>query len=280
MSRRIQGLMPFVLVSSTDFSCEHRRVLLGMVRSFGQISTHTGMVCGVKDVESRHLAATDAFARLVGLTRGGEVARRLDGDMPCAGTAEFAEHYRREDLRLLHGSDLDGRVSVLNVHRYASGTAAFVFEKPLLKHRPTCEVPGTVYCAYPADVSHFLRFFPASLGPCATGCPMRCTPAAPSLHGVALSEYEHLVCFLLANGWSFAETAEFMNRAQPGRTRRSADTIHKCKNRICERLGRNSDSRGFRRFLADAGLAGAAPRPLFELLLGSRTLPDCTKRQR
>ena len=95
--------------------------------SIFQLSGQTDMIVGAKDVNSRHLVASDAYARIVALARGADVIDRLDKEMPCEGTAQFADCYVQEDLALMRGGDPNAKASILNVHEYGDGLKARVF---------------------------------------------------------------------------------------------------------------------------------------------------------
>lgn len=90
--------MTYAMLAPDCFTDEHKSFLAGFRQSMEMLSSSSNMMLGAKDIRSRHLAATDAYARIVALERGGDVAGRLDSEMPCEGTAQFADSYVSEDL--------------------------------------------------------------------------------------------------------------------------------------------------------------------------------------
>ena len=147
-------------VSRENFDERQKAFIETFKGSVRTISSQTDVILGAKDIHSRHLVATDAYARLVGLARGADVADRLDRDKPCEGTAQFADCYVREDQELLHHSGIEWKKSVLNVHEYDHGIDALVFEKYLLKHNASRSILRTVYTARRIKVAELLFLVP------------------------------------------------------------------------------------------------------------------------
>lgn len=113
--------MDYQLVSPERFTEEQSEFVAQFRQSVTQISGQTDMIVGAKDANSRHLASSDAYARIVALKRGDDVVDRLDKEMPCEGTAQFADCYVQEDLALMQTCDPTRKVSILNVHEYGDG---------------------------------------------------------------------------------------------------------------------------------------------------------------
>lgn len=137
--------MHYPLVDPERLTEAHRIFIAQFVRTIALVSSCSGTIVGAKDVRSRYLAASDAFGRIVGLGSGAEVAGRLDCDLPCEDVAQFAECYVCSDRRLLDRTHVGATQTVLNIHRYATGLKALVFDKSLLKHHPTRSILGIVY---------------------------------------------------------------------------------------------------------------------------------------
>jgi hypothetical protein len=86
--------MSFSLVAPEQFTARQQQYLEKFRRSIDLVSSQAGAIVGAKDVDSRHLIATDSYARIVGLSKGGDVTGRFDREMPCEGTAQFGVRRR------------------------------------------------------------------------------------------------------------------------------------------------------------------------------------------
>jgi len=266
--------MTYGLVAPEHFTPAHKRFIEEFKQAVCVVSTHTDLIMGAKDVYSRHLISTDAFARIVHLPRGGDVIDRFDRDMPCEGTAQFADCYVEEDRRLLHNSDIDKHVSVLNVHEYADGVKARIFRKHLLKHHASSSILGTIYLGHAIEIANFFNLIPNYIIEFGVGCSLESIEGGLEIDSMQLlTEYEHEVCFLLIMNWNLKQIAGFMNKYRPSPTERSADTISKCGNRIGEKLGiPGTHLRGLREKLIHLGVHRKMPRSFFNRLIGSRPL--------
>ncbi|WDD90708.1 hypothetical protein Bsp3421_000576 (plasmid) [Burkholderia sp. FERM BP-3421] len=258
------------LVSPEHFDAAQKVLVETFKESVRTISSQTDVVLGVKDIHSRHLSATDAFARLVGLSCGLDVAGRTDRDMPCEGTAQFADCYVREDQELLRQPDLHQKKSILNVHEYSHGIDALVFEKYALKQVATESALGVVYAAHKIELSRFLALVPNYVLEFGIGCSIEHVNGPLAVGGARLTDYEHEVCFLLAMNWDFKQIAHFMNKHRPIASTRSPDAIYKCRNRICEKLACHPAH--LREMLVGMGIHQKMPNLFFRRLIGSRSL--------
>lgn len=262
--------MSYKLVAQENFTIEQKAFMEKLKSSIQLISQQSNIVLGAKDVHSRHLMATDSYAGLVALPKGRDVADRLDCEMPCEGTASFAESYLKEDGELLRSISLEHKIATLNIHEYGNGTKALVFNKSKIKHHPSSSILGLIYDAYEIDIKNLFMLLPNYAMEFGKACSIECTSSELKVENVKLTEYEHEVCFLLIMNWSFSQIASFMNKYRPTAKSRSADTIYKCKNRICEKLNiPPSDSSGLRDMLVDAGLHKRMPKLFFGRLIGS-----------
>ena len=265
--------MDYTLVAQEDFNEEQEIFVDEFRRSINLISNQTNIIMGAKDIDSRHLIATDAYAKIVALQKGVEVIDRFDREMPCEGTAQFADCYVREDQGLLHGGVIDKSISILNVHEYGDGDKARVFEKHLLKHHPTRAILGTIYSAYEIKLDSFFSIIPNYFLEFGAGCSLEKNEGALLLDTFNLTEYEHEVCFLLIMNWSFAQIASFMNKHRPRALPRVADTISKVRSRVCVKLGIQNDSLfALRDKLISLGVHRKIPEAFFKRLIGSRPL--------
>ncbi|MFZ6689868.1 hypothetical protein ACO0K0_19195 [Undibacterium sp. SXout11W] len=261
------------LMSPDQFTSEHIEFLNNFKLSVSLLSSQTDIILGAKDIHSKHFISTDAYAKLVALPTGEAVANRYDVDMPCEGTVEFADCYVREDQELLQQSDINKKVSVLNIHQYGDGVRALVFEKCLLKHHLSQTILGTIYSAKEVDISNFFAFFPNSIFEFHRGSSIEAIYGVLNLNNIKLSEYEHEVCFLLILNWDFKQIADFFNKHQPLARKRSGDTIYKCKNRICDKLDiPNANLALLRETLVGMGVHRKIPQSFFNRLLGSHLI--------
>jgi hypothetical protein len=204
--------MPYSLIEPEQFTDEHRSCIEKFARTLDAASSRSGLIAGAKDIRSRHLTASDPYGRIVGLPCGKDVAGRMDRDMPCEGTAAFADCYVREDSRLLNGGDIGALKSVLNIHRYDTGFSALVFDKVLLKHHPSKSVLGVVYSAHETELGRFTAFFPGYWSQFGEGCSIE-RAECEAIDGVGrLSEAEYEIAFLLALGYNAEAIARFLPR--------------------------------------------------------------------
>lgn len=204
--------MPYSLVEPEHFTEEHQSLIERFARTMEVASSSSGVIAGAKDVRSRHLAATDRLGEIVGLHRGKDVAGRMDRDMPCEGTAAFADCFVREDRRLLESGDVRALTSVLNIHWYATGLGARVFDKCVLKHRPSESVLGVVYCAHEADLARFTALFPSYWSQFGLECSIERTECEV-IEGIGpFPEAEYEIAFLLALGYDAQSITGLLHR--------------------------------------------------------------------
>lgn len=258
------------LVSQAHFDVAQKEFVENFRNSVNSISSQTDIILGAKDIHSRHIVATDAYARLVALTRGSDVADRLDSDMPCEGTAKFADCYVREDQELLHQTDYDHKKSILNIHEYAHGIDALLFQKSLLIHYPSASILGTIYTGYKIEISRFLTLVPNYILEFGAGCSIENASKPLSVGREKLTEYEREVCFLVAMNWDPAQILNFMNDHRPLSPERSRDSMYKCRARICEKL--NCQPSNLREMLIAMGIHRQMPSSFFRRMIGSRDL--------
>lgn len=209
--------MPYSIVEPGNFTEEHQSFIDQFAQTIEIASSRSALIAGAKDVRSCHLTASDRYGRTVGLSRGKEVSGRMDRDMPCEGTAAFADCYVREDRRLLEAGDTGALKSVLNIHRYKTGSSALVFDKFLLNHHPSRSVLGIVYCAYETDLDRFVSLFPDYWAQFGFGCSIE-RAEGEIVDGVGrLSEIEYEIAFLLALGLDTKAIVGFFRRLRPSR---------------------------------------------------------------
>lgn len=208
--------MHYLVVEPEHFTDAHQRFIVRFSRTVEFISSCSEAIVDAKDVQSRHLAASDPYAHIVGLSFGKDVLGRMDSDMPCEDFARFAQCSLRQDHRLLRRSHMGAVQTVLNIHRYATGTRAFVFDKYLLKHHPSQSVLGIVYSAYEINVERFTLLFPDYWKQFGFGCSIERIDH-PAVDGLGrLSTLEHEIAFLLALGFDTEAIGHVLPRLRPG----------------------------------------------------------------
>lgn len=257
-------------MSPQNFSSEQKKFVQSVKDSVNLISSQIDLVFGIKDIHSRHIISTDAYARLVGLLRGTDVTDRLDRDIPCEGTARFADCYVREDEELLRHADPSRKKAVLNVHEYSHGVDALIFEKYPLTHRASDSIVGIIYTANRIRISEFLFLKPDYVDEFGSECSIEVVRGSLNVEDFKLTHYEHEVSFLLAMNWDCAQIAHFMNRHHPASRPRTQDAIYKCRNRICTKLDCRPPH--LREMLVEMGIHQKMPASFFRRLIGSRSL--------
>ncbi|WP_116136683.1 hypothetical protein [Trinickia diaoshuihuensis] len=208
--------MHYPLVEPEKLSEAQHTFITQFVRTIELVSVCSRALVGAKDTHSRNLAASDPYAQIVGLSCGADVAGRMDCDLPCEDVAQFAECYVRSDMRLLNRTHVGATQTVLNIHRYATGLKALVFDKSLLKHHPSQSIVGIVYSAYETNLKRFTALFPTYWTQFGFGCSIERVDH-PAVDGLGrLSSLEHEVAFLLALGLDAEAIAHFLPRLRPG----------------------------------------------------------------
>src|SRR5262249_43364878 len=152
--------MSYRLVAPAQFTEQQKQYVEKFAASTWSLSTRSNVILGAKSIDSRHFISTDAYARIVGLNEGDEVAGRFDREMPCEATARFAECYVREDRELLGRGLCNAMKSVLNLHEYSNGLKALIFDKFPMKHHASKSILGIIYSAYEVDMNNFFTLLP------------------------------------------------------------------------------------------------------------------------
>lgn len=260
--------MPYSLVEPEHFTDEHQSFIDRFARTIEVASSVNGVIVGAKDIRSRHLTASDSYGRIVGLPCGKDVAGRRDHDMPCEGTAAFADSYVREDQRLLASGDIGALKSVLNIHRYSTGLSALVFDKFLLKHLPSESVLGVVYYAYETELKRFTAVFPRYWSQFGWGCSIERTQGEV-IDGVGrLAGVEYEVAFLLAQGYDAESIALCMRRLRPGLNIDSAAALSSITDRFAVA---GIPVASLRDRLIEARVHQRMPASFFDKVMGSPT---------
>jgi hypothetical protein len=225
----------YKIVKSNEFTLEHLNYIDHFRKSISLVSGQIDIILGAKDVDSRHIIATDSYAQIVGLKSGNEVSDRFDRDMPCDGTAQYAESYVKEDLFLINSLSPEKSISILNVHNYSDGLKAIVFKKRILCHNNSNSILGTVYSGVNVELKNILSIIPSYIikfgaaGSLSIG-------NQPFSKNIDLTDYEHEICFLLLLNWELKQIANFMNEIRPCKNKRSSNTIIKKKTTFVKNL--------------------------------------------
>lgn len=259
---------PYSLVEPEHFTDEHQSFIERFARTIEVASSGSGVIAGAKDIRSRHLTASDSYGRIVGLPCGKDVTGRMDRDMPCEGTSAFADCYVREDQRLIELGDIAAVKSVLNIHRYDTGLIALIFDKFLLKHRPSKSVLGLVYCAYETNLGRFTALFPEYWSQFGCGCSIERVDSE-FIDGIGrLSGLEHEVAFLLALGYDAEAITRVMRRLLPNTESDARTALHGIADKMA---AADIPVAYIRDRLVAAHVHQRMPTPFFDKVVGLRT---------
>jgi transcriptional regulator with XRE-family HTH domain len=256
----------YKLVSPEDFTEEQKEFIKSFQDSVNIISSQTGLVLGFKDIHSKHVMSTDAFAHLVALPHGRDVAGRFDRDMPCEGSARFAEDLVNEDRELLSRKDPNRKKSIINIHEFATGPDAFICDKYPLKHQPSHSILGVIFIGNKVEISNFFTLFPNYFLKFGMGASIEIVNEPLEVGGAQLTEYEHEICFLMTLGLSFNQIACFMNTPGSLSAMRDPGAIYECKERIHQKF--NCPSSSLRELLIEEGIHKKIPSSFFNRLMG------------
>jgi hypothetical protein len=160
---------------------------------------------------------------------------------------------------------------MLNIHNYSTGLEALISYKFPLIHQPSQSILGIVGIAHKIDLSCFFNLIPnyiSEFGVCGN---LENVHGTLKIGNINLTEYEHEVCFLLTTmNLSYKQIAYFMNKYRPTAIQRTADTIYKCRDRVCEKL--DCEPRHFQDRLIGMNLHNKIPSSFFNRLIGNRPL--------
>lgn len=266
----------YTLVKPEDYTREHLAFLSDFKKMIQMLSETTDTLMGAKDINSRHITSTSSHAKIVGLKKCGDVSERYDADMPCEGTAQYAEQFVQVDKALLSSQDIKKGVIILNIHNYSDGTRARIFKKFMLKHDPSKSILGTIYSGYDVDLIDILNIMPNYITQFGkTGSIETINDKTQVLNDITLTEYEQEICFLLLLNWNCKQIAEFMNFYRPIAQERTIDTILKKKNYICNKLHlRSTNLSDLQEFLVSINFHKKIPISFLSFVIGSSKLRE------
>lgn len=233
------------------------------------MSSQTSLVLAVKDAASRHVAATDAYARRVGLRRGGEVVGLLDRELPCRGVARFADDFVAQDARVM--ADTRGAtLRVLNVLACGDVPVAMLCSKSQLRDPATGTALGIVCCCHEIELAPLLARLAGQSGEGGmVWSGSRVVEGEQRVGSVVLDVEDYELCYLLATGSDEDGVAALLDRIRPGVEPRDAADIGQAWERLCRRFGLPPDRAGLREALVGVGVAGRVPATLVRQLIGS-----------
>lgn len=262
--------MSYLITPTEQFTPEQRIFMDKAVDSIIHLSESTSVIAGIKDVHSRHLISTDAYANLVAFECGADVAGHLDREMPNEGTACFADKFVQEDLALLECSDPYKTISVLNVHYYGGDELeAKVFFKKAIRHDASKALLGVHYSARDVDMGNLiwlLQDYQKMFGP---GCSIQQTMGDIAITHGQLTAYEQKVCFFLLLNWNAKHIQDYLDKIESPDLQNIQHTIGK----ISEKLGLSSARISvLRDKLISMDMQTRMPQTLFQNLIGSWVL--------
>jgi hypothetical protein len=262
--------MNYRLVAPERFTDQQKQYVEKFTASTWALSTRSNTIMGAKSIDSRHFISTDAYARIVGLTHGDEVAGRFDREMPCEATARFADSFVRGDQALLSCGRRNAMKSTLDLLEYSDGLKALVFDKFVMKHHASKSILGVIYSAYEVDMRNFFALLPNFTREFGLGCSIERADDELMLADKKLTTHEHEMCFLLAMNWSPEQISNFMNTRS---TTHAHPDVATTLRDIGENLGTSSaGTSALRERLIELGAHQKMPRSFFNHIIGIRTL--------
>lgn len=257
----------YKMVAPEKFTTEHIEFIEEFKKSIITISNYTDVILGAKDIYSRHIISTIAYANIVGFKNGYDVTGFLDKDMPCDGTSQYADSYVQEDNDLMNSLDINKSVSILNVHNYSNGIKAKVFKKKILYHEASSSILGTIYSGSDIELQNILNIMPSYIMRFGITGSIESIDSNRVINDVVLTDYEQELCFLFILNWEFKQIANFMDQLRPMITPRTADTIIKKKNYICNKFNIMSNRiKDLQDFLVSIGFHNKMPESFYKRL--------------
>lgn len=227
-----------------------------------------GLIMGLKDVDSHYLITNAAHSRAVGIKSSEDMIGLSDDQLPYISDSPFAEQYKREDKYIIKHPHLT--YSYVKVHQYADGLKARIIHKSAMYHAKSDTILGIVFSGYEVDFSSLFKLVPNYENLIEKADTMKLLPNKDKLiiNGISLTPYEHEVCYLLSNGWSCEEIADFMNHRSLNKPKKTGDTITKTKNRICLKFLIPSQLYYFRQALRKLQIHHKPPLSITQAFIG------------
>lgn len=258
--------MSYNIIQPDQFTPEHKQVINNFRESILKISATSNIIMGAKDVHSRHLIATDAYSKIVNLNNGLKVENLMDSEMPCEGTAKFADSFVREDQAIIHSGDSNANIAILNIHEYGDGLGAKIFCKHLLTHEASQSILGTIYYAHDLNMKNLFNVFDGYINQHGQGCSISLVSDQIKLNNQDLTDYEQVVCFLLVLKWDPLKITDFIGKCRVDKTRTSYESIAS----LCEKAGLSSTNLAeLRDALISMDMHRCMPKSLFYSLISA-----------
>lgn len=258
----------YKLIAPQHFTDEHCNYIKNFKESIIALSGGTEMMIGAKDINSRHIISTDSFAKIVGLKNGNDVTGRLDREMLCEGTVEYASCYVKEDLELINSFDVNKTMSTLNIHYYSDGFRARIFKKYILHHQRSQSILGVIYSGHNALLKDTFKIIPSYAARFDINCSIESINSQILVAGVRLTDYEQEICFLILLGWGFRQIANFMNHIRPTAKKRTINHIVKKKNELCQKFNLSSNrTEDLQEFLVSINFHNKIPAIFFNQII-------------
>lgn len=252
-----------------EFTEQDKKYLLHLKNSINQLTSFSNLIMGIKDIDSIHLHSSPEYARIVGLSNSNDIIGRSDFDMPCDGTAQFAQQYLIEDRSIIESANISTSLTTLNIHNYADGLKTRVFEKKAIYNPESNAILGIFYSGNSVEVSEFLNIIPNYHLKFGEIDSLTIT----SKNKLPLNSYEEEICYLLIMNWELKQIAQFMNTYRPTKIVRTSDTIRKKKDYICNKLDVVPNSiPNLVEFLIGIGFHKTIPESFFARIIGSKII--------
>lgn len=263
----------YKIVAPQNYHLEDINFIEKFKETINILSSQTNLIFGIKDIYSKHIISTNAYANIVGLKEGKDVSGMFDKEMPCEGTSQYADSYVEEDLSLINTLDVNKHISILNVHHYNDGIKARVFKKDILHCEKSQSILGTIYTGYDIKLSDFMNIIPTYILKFGAIGSLESISNNHIKNNINLTDYEQEICFLLILNWDIKKITLFMNQFRPNKIIRTPDTIIKKKNYICQKLGLNSNTTNdLVEYLISISFHTKMPKSFYCKIIGSHVL--------
>ena len=240
------------------------------------MSQNTSIMLILRDVNSRGIIGTDASAKTLGLNSGIEFADKLISELPCKSVAEHASQFEQQNTDLINSKNVTKSLHVLNVFHYSDGLTARISNRRIFTHKQSSSILGTISTAYSVKLKHFMQVIPdyiLQLGEINSVETIQ--GQTQQIKRITLNDYEQEICFLLILGWSFTQIATFLDQHRPNPKPRTADTIVKKKNYICQKLHlRTTHVPSLCKHLIKMGFSINMPSSFYSLIIGSKVIAE------
>lgn len=160
-------------------------------------------IAGVKNLESRYLIVTDKYAQLLGFKNASELHGLGDGDA-LVSTAQFEKVFYQQD-RIVEQSGTT--LICLDNHFYSNGFDSYVFHKTPVINPRTRNILGVRLIASKPLLLSPIRLAIDIPQVCKVN-PQLVTVSYSAVSNFRLTSRQHLVLFLILNGYSQGEIVQ------------------------------------------------------------------------